>query len=252
VKTTCLDSTPKEELIERRNQQWWSAKAAPDWRHLPVVAFDSTNSNGQALFGGINDGNYNLYATKDTVISDTTFFPIFLDSTVVTINMTIPNTLPVFTNLPDTILIFSNSNESITIWNFISDNESSDTTLVFDFNATPDTLIFSFNDTTGVLTISSEDGTYSGNVILRIRADDTYGGVTEDSILINFTNVTGIEEDCDLPPNPPADSCGIGTHEGDDIAGVVIDTMVETGKEYVGYAGLIGTIGVGTWLLFLI
>lgn len=165
-----------------------------DSNSFKVFAFDSTNSNGQALFGGINNGFYNLYASKDTLISDTTFFTIYLDSTVITIEMDIPNTFPVFTNLPDTIIIPSNSNDSITIWNFISDNESSDTTLVFDFSATPDTLNFSFNDTTGVLTISSEDSTYSGNVILRIRADDTFGGVVEDSILINFTSVTGIDD----------------------------------------------------------
>lgn len=62
---------------------------------------------------------------------------------------------------------------------------------------------------------------------------------------------TGLIEDCELPPNPPPVAC-VGEHESDDIAGVVIDTAVETGKEYIGYAGVIATIGAGTWLLFLI
>jgi len=163
--------------------------------------FDSTNSSGQVLFSGTNSGDYSLYAVKNSVSSDTINFSTFLDSTSVTINMTIPNTLPVFTNLPDTILIPVNGTETLNVWNFVGDNESSDTTLFFDFSSEPDTLNLSFDNTTGVLSISAADSNFAGNVILNIRADDTFGGVVEDSILIIFSAVTGINDNQNIIPN---------------------------------------------------
>lgn len=44
----------------------------------------------------------------------------------------------------------------------------------------------------------------------------------------------------------------VGQHESNDITGLVFDTAVEGGREFVNLAGLIAMIGAGTWLLFLI
>jgi hypothetical protein len=59
--------------------------------------------------------------------------------------------------------------------------------------------------------------------------------------------LTGLPADCDLPANT-TESC-IGVHQSEDIAGVVIDFVVEYGLMIVNFAGLIAILSLFIWLI---
>ena len=62
-------------------------------------------------------------------------------------------------------------------------------------------------------------------------------------------NMTSIPADCDLPSNSTV-SCATG--DSSLITGLVIDTSVEVGRVWVGFAGLIAMLGIAGWVMFII
>lgn len=56
-------------------------------------------------------------------------------------------------------------------------------------------------------------------------------------------NVTGIAEDCEIPANVTLQSC-TGLHQVNEITGLVIDTGVEIGIQFIAFVGIIVLIGL--------
>jgi pimeloyl-ACP methyl ester carboxylesterase len=221
-----------------------------NYNSTKVFAYGTTDKDGKMFFGGLNDGYYNFYAIKDSLNSDTVYASVYLDSAEVIIEMAIENSPPIFNNLPDSLSMLSNETQNISLWDFISDNESTDSSLYFDFKSSPEIFNYLFDKETGVLNISLHDTTFGGSSILTIRADDTYGGIAEASIKVNVTSLTSVEKfDNSIPekfelyqnyPNPfnPATTIKYGlpfdakvTLKIFDILGREIVTLINKNKK---------------------
>jgi hypothetical protein len=92
------------------------------------------------------------------------------------------NDPPEFYNLPDSLKFYSDSSGSIKLWDYVSDVESSDSLLTWDFNASPDSLIMNFQNSTGHLTLSSSG--YIGEAELLITVSDDSSAAVSDTISI--------------------------------------------------------------------
>ena len=119
------------------------------------------------------------------------------------------NDLPVFSNVPDNINVPAGDSATVNVFELVSDVETPDTLLSFEFLAGNDSLNFSFNEKTGDLKLSSESG-YSGETELQIKVFDEAGDSTETSISVTvealvtgITDLTGIPVEYELYHNYP-------------------------------------------------
>ncbi|MEA1986730.1 MAG: glycosyl hydrolase family 18 protein, partial [Candidatus Marinimicrobia bacterium] len=103
----------------------------------------------------------------------------------------IPNTAPIITDLPDTISFVNDTLAKINIWNFVSDNETSTSSLEFLFTSLNDSVFTEYDPALGILTITS-DTLFSGVAKLEIEVSD--GEFSTKDTLIIYVSVPSVEE----------------------------------------------------------
>jgi hypothetical protein len=93
------------------------------------------------------------------------------------------NDPPKIHNLPDSLSFFADSSSGFNLWDYVTDIESPDSLLSWDFNSLPDSLSIDYQNSTGQLTVSSSG--FIGNVELVITVTDDSNAVTSDTLYIS-------------------------------------------------------------------
>ncbi len=93
----------------------------------------------------------------------------------------LPNTAPVVT-LPDTVIFRTDSTHVLTVWDYVTDDESADTLLSYSFSRDSLALGYVYFSVTGELTIFA-DSVWSGEAYLFVTATDPGSLQGRDSIL---------------------------------------------------------------------
>ncbi len=103
------------------------------------------------------------------------------DSAKVFITITPVNDAPSIT-LPDVITFGADDSLTLDIWDAVSDPESADADLSYDFSASPDTLNLAYDTATGILLITPRDTANNNISELTVTVDDLAGGVSAATI----------------------------------------------------------------------
>ncbi|MFC2084492.1 T9SS type A sorting domain-containing protein, partial [Bacteroidota bacterium] len=140
---------------------------------LVSVPFEDWNGNEEITFFAFDKGG--LY-DQDTVLFSV--LPV--------------NDVPLITGLPETIIIRSDSSYMISLWDFVSDVETPDSLLTYDFSVTNDSIVTEFDKLNGELKISSKP-LFAGSEVLIITVTDDSSAFDSDSISVVVDLPTGID-----------------------------------------------------------
>ncbi len=101
------------------------------------------------------------------------------------------NDAPYISGLPDSLIFKSDSGATLSVWDYVSDVESPDSLLYYEFSFNTDFLQYDFTPASGLLKISALPA-FSGSGRLRIRVQDDSGAVAIDSVGLKVEPLTGI------------------------------------------------------------
>lgn len=102
------------------------------------------------------------------------------------------NDLPILSGLPASIIFAGDSTAELQIWDFVSDIETADSLMNYEFNASNDSLARNYDANTGVLTLFAQSG-FAGTIDLGVVVDDGDGGVAGDTISVTVNPLVGLE-----------------------------------------------------------
>lgn len=102
------------------------------------------------------------------------------------------NDPPVISGLPSQVVFRSDSSAELDIWSFVSDVETPDDLLQYQFSASNDSLLRNYNNSTGILVLSAETG-FAGDVLLYITVTDDSGATAMDTLPVFVTPPVGFE-----------------------------------------------------------
>jgi hypothetical protein len=103
------------------------------------------------------------------------------------------NNPPRFDNLPASLTVMGGDTTKVNIFNLVSDVETPDDSLQYNFTATNDSLLYNFNPGSGVLKLYSIAG-YDGTTKLNIGLTDKNGGTADTLITVKVEGkITGIK-----------------------------------------------------------
>lgn len=97
----------------------------------------------------------------------------------------IDNLAPVITGMPSTLEFANDTTAYLLIWNYVSDDWTSDTNMIYDFTVSNDSLLYELN-AAGVLILSAESG-FTGLVELALTATDEHGASASDTTMVTVT-----------------------------------------------------------------
>ncbi|MCG6913732.1 T9SS type A sorting domain-containing protein, partial [bacterium BMS3Abin03] len=110
------------------------------------------------------------------------------------------NDLPEFIGLPDSLSFFGDTTFSFIIWDYVNDIETSDSLLIYSFQAETDSLLINFESTTGTVELSSSG--FIGTTKLFLTAtDDSLASVSDTIFVTVKKSITSIADINDLIPN---------------------------------------------------
>ncbi len=109
------------------------------------------------------------------------------------VNVLFVNNPPRFDNLPTGLTVKGGDTTKVNIFNWVSDVETPDDSLKYNFTAGNDSLLYSFNTGSGVLSLYST-GDYAGATDITIGVTDKNGGTADIVIAVNVeAKITGIK-----------------------------------------------------------
>jgi len=93
------------------------------------------------------------------------------------------NNAPVITAMPDSISFITDSTALLGIWNYVSDDYTSDSDMVYEFTVSNDSLLYNLNEA-GFLVLSAEVG-FTGDVTLGLTVTDQHGAFSSDTTIVS-------------------------------------------------------------------
>lgn len=108
------------------------------------------------------------------------------------------NDLPVLTGLAEMYNVCGEDSLLLNLWELVSDIETPDNQLIFEFSSSNDTLNYAYNNQNGNLKLWTPTY-FGGEVEFNIMVKDSDNGVAKGSTVYNTCIVTGIAFDDELP-----------------------------------------------------
>ena len=99
---------------------------------------------------------------------------------------TVTNLAPVITGMPDSVSFSGDTSTLLGIWNYVSDDHTSDTNHVYDFTVDNDSLNYVLN-AAGFLILTADTG-FSGTVTLGMTVTDQHGASSSDTTIVTVTD----------------------------------------------------------------
>ncbi|RKY55471.1 MAG: hypothetical protein DRP93_03255, partial [Candidatus Neomarinimicrobiota bacterium] len=155
------------------------------------------------------------------------------------------NTPPVISGVPGCVEFISDTMITLNIWAFVSDVETSDELLQYNFSIDTDSILFSYNESTGILSLSAElEFGGDGNLVLTVTdSEETVKDTIH--IIVEKAAISGINGELIIPegiilyqnyPNPfnPLTEIDYALSKGEyvkitvwSVQGKMIHTLVE-------------------------
>ncbi len=114
----------------------------------------------------------------------------------------IDNEAPVISGMPSTLEFANDTTGYLLIWNYVSDDWTSDTNMTYDFVVSNDSLLYNLN-AAGVLVLTAESG-FTGAVELVLTATDEHGASATDTTTVTVAAsntppaITGLPADVEF------------------------------------------------------
>ncbi|RMI25801.1 MAG: T9SS C-terminal target domain-containing protein, partial [Calditrichaeota bacterium] len=153
----------------------------------PDSALNFTVRSGAQVTAMVQDSLVRFYAPlnwfgRDTlrlIVSD----GMLADSAALYVTVRPVNDPPVIAGLPDSILFRNDSSATLPVWAYVSDPETPDSLLSYQFPATNDSLIRTYDPAQGQLTLSAIFP-FHGEVWLHVVVTDDSNAVAHDSLRV--------------------------------------------------------------------
>ena len=113
------------------------------------------------------------------------------DSDTITVTVNSVNDFPVISGLPDSISLPADSTVTLLVWDFVSDPETPDSNLLYQFVQNPQYLLLNYENSDGRLQLSSLPGS-SGEALLEFTVTDDSGASDCDTITVILETIVGI------------------------------------------------------------
>ncbi len=139
--------------------------------------------------------------TLQVVISNATFPKVaaYYDTTELYVSVESVNDAPVIIVNVDTVVIASDSTLELGGFYNFDDQEDLQENLTVSAYTEVENFHFSYGEAVGDITLTVSDN-WGGDATVYVTVEDTEGAVSEDSLVIRVTSVTGIEEEGGLIP----------------------------------------------------
>nr|MBN2276555.1 T9SS type A sorting domain-containing protein [candidate division Zixibacteria bacterium] len=111
----------------------------------------------------------------------------FTSSALYIVTKEVTNDPPVITGMPDSISFDTDSTGLLGIWNYVSDDYTSDTDIVYEFTVSNDSLLYDLNEA-GFLILSAVGG-FIGEVVLGMTVTDQHGDSASDTTIVTVTTM---------------------------------------------------------------
>ncbi|MBD3402850.1 T9SS type A sorting domain-containing protein [candidate division GN15 bacterium] len=136
-----------------------------------ICTYDARTSNFSAILG------LNQYGV--------TFDTNFTANSLWLVTSAITNDPPVISGMPGTLSMPNDSTAHLLIWDYLTDDYTSDTDMVCDFTVSNDSLNYVLN-AAGILVLTAEPG-FEGSVTLGFTATDEHGASSSDTTIVTVT-----------------------------------------------------------------
>lgn len=110
------------------------------------------------------------------------------------------NDPPQISGLAQQISFSANASVTINLWIAVSDPETADSQLNYNFSSSNDSLLFSFNAVNGDLTLSANPA-FGGTANLFVTVSDSQNAAASDTISVTVQPISGIDDDLQMPEN---------------------------------------------------
>lgn len=108
------------------------------------------------------------------------------------VSVTPVNDAPGFAGLPDSLGFAADSSVTLALWDYVSDPETADSLLSYQFTVSNSSLESSFDAASGLLTLSAKPG-FAGTADLAITVSDPQNAAASDTIAVTVSPAVGIE-----------------------------------------------------------
>ncbi|MFH2034971.1 MAG: FlgD immunoglobulin-like domain containing protein [Candidatus Zixiibacteriota bacterium] len=142
--------------------------------------YPAVDDSFKVLVYSTRDGNFD--AILGLSQTGYTFDTNFVSDGLWIVTSALDNTAPVITGMPATYSFYADSTGLLGIWNYISDDYTSDTNHTYIFTVDNDSLNYNLN-VAGFLELTAETG-FTGEVILGMSVTDEHGATSYDTTVV--------------------------------------------------------------------